>query len=168
MRTTIVPAQITTVEDKIAGNLTLPQIFLLLLPVFLGGFMYISFPPQLNFAFYKIAILFIMGIVSGTLAIRAKEKMIISWMILLLRFISRPKYFVFNKNDFTQREVIQEEIIQVTQKAKTKAKAKHPKTQHVSIAQALQLEQFIRNPKTNISFRFEKKGGINVSVSEIR
>lgn len=168
MRTTIVPAQITTVEDKIAGSLTLPQIFLLLLPVFLGGFMYISFSPQLNFAVYKIVLFLVIGLVSGILAIRFKEKMIVSWVILLLRFVIRPKYFVFNKNDFSQRDIIQEEIITVTKKATAHTKTKKKILKQISVAQALQLEQLIGNPKANISFRFEKKGGINVSVSEIR
>lgn len=167
MRNTIVPAQITTVEDKIAGNLTLPQIFLLLLPVFLGGFMYISFPPTLSFALYKIMLFLLIGIVSGTLAIRVKDKMVVSWLVILLRFATRPKYYLFDKNDLFQREIVHEELQPVVKTVKAQKK-RESKQKHLSIRDALQLEQFIRNPKANISFRFEKKGGINVSFSEIK
>ena len=41
MRTTVVPAQVTTVEDKIAGNLGLSQLLLLTLPVFGGSALFL-------------------------------------------------------------------------------------------------------------------------------
>lgn len=130
--------------------------------------MYIGFPPELNFALYKIILFFVIGIFSGTLAIRIKEKMIISWLIILLRFVVRPKYFIFNKNDLTEREIIREEIVPLTKKAKVYQKAEQKQTQRISFGQAIQFEKFINNPKASISFRFERKGGLNVSVSEIR
>ena len=44
MKLTVVPAQVTTIEDKIAGNLTLPQLLILSAPV---GMWWISEPtPQ--------------------------------------------------------------------------------------------------------------------------
>ncbi len=167
MRTTIVPAQITTVEDKIAGNLTLAQIFLLLLPVFLGGFFYISLPPYLNFAGYKIALFFIIGILSGFLAIRIKGKMVISWLIVLLRYTSRPRYFIYDKNDSYQRVI----IAQISSK-KSLREAIHTESakktiQKISIAQAMQLERFLHDPKAKVRFTFMKKGGLNVSFSEV-
>jgi hypothetical protein len=39
MRTRVIPAQITTVEDRIAGNLNLTQILLLMIPVILGTYL---------------------------------------------------------------------------------------------------------------------------------
>jgi hypothetical protein len=39
MKTTIIPAQITTVEDKIAGNLSFAQILLFLAALFLGTYL---------------------------------------------------------------------------------------------------------------------------------
>jgi hypothetical protein len=38
MRTTVIPAQITTVEDRIAANLNLTQIILLLASLFVATF----------------------------------------------------------------------------------------------------------------------------------
>ena len=40
MRTTVIPAQITTVEDKIAGSLNLTQILILMIPVFWATIVY--------------------------------------------------------------------------------------------------------------------------------
>jgi hypothetical protein len=170
MRTTIVPAQITTVEDRIAGNLTLPQIFLLLLPIFLGGFMYISFPPYMNFAVYKIVLFFIIATISSLLAIRFKDKMVISWLIIFLRFANRPKYFVFNKNDMYERVMLQtvnKEVVPNVAVQKEEAK-KHQTIQQISMAQVIKLEKFLNNPKANARFIFKKKGGLHVSFSEVQ
>jgi hypothetical protein len=40
MKTTIVPAQVTTVEDRITARLTFTQLLLLVTPVFLSGAMF--------------------------------------------------------------------------------------------------------------------------------
>ena len=46
MKTAIVPAQVTTVEDKVAGNLNLTQLLLIASPVFVRGVIYAVFPPS--------------------------------------------------------------------------------------------------------------------------
>lgn len=168
MRTTIIPAQITTVEDKIAGDLTIYQIFLLLLPIFFGGFLYISFPPYTQFVEYKIVMFLILSLISATLAVRVKEKMIISWGIVLLRFVARPKYFVFNKNDLFLREVIQKEKAPVIQQALTQNNVKVEKIQQLEDTEIYRLEQLMTQSNGDISFIFQKKGGINVSFSKIQ
>jgi len=45
MKTTTVPAQVTTVEDRLAGNLSLTQLLLLVCPVFVSCLIYVVFPP---------------------------------------------------------------------------------------------------------------------------
>lgn len=44
MRSTVIPAQVTTVEDTIAGNLTITQIMLLIAPVLLSTAIYAVVP----------------------------------------------------------------------------------------------------------------------------
>ena len=53
MKVRSIPAQITTVEDKIAGNLNLTQILLLMIPVFWLMIVYTIFPPYMEFSVYK-------------------------------------------------------------------------------------------------------------------
>ena len=170
MRTTIVPAQITTVEDKIVGNLNFTQVFLLLTPVFFGIIIYLIFPPQLRFALYKLPIMLFIAVISGTLAIRIKGKVVIAWIVILLRYNTRPRYFIANKNDAFQRDITYETH---EQKVKIKNIALHKKQkqkqeQAISFPDIFRFEQFITNPKSNMSFKFAKKGKLYVSLSEIK
>ncbi len=54
MRTTIIPAQITTVEDKIIGNITMQQMMILLVSIFFGVLIFVLFPPTMKIALYKV------------------------------------------------------------------------------------------------------------------
>src|SRR5438045_2898426 len=104
MRTTIVPAQITTVEDKIAGNLGLSQIMLLIAPVFGGSSLFVIFPPFFNYAAYKVVLIAITALLCGMLAVRIKGKILLFWLIAVLRYNLRPAYYVFDKNSMHNRE----------------------------------------------------------------
>lgn len=110
MRSQVIPAQITTVEDKIAGDFSLTQIMLLLLPVLISSFIYAFLPPGMTFVFYKLILAGIFAVASITLAIRVKGRIIASWLVVLMRYNLRPKYYVYNKNSDTYREIIQPEI----------------------------------------------------------
>lgn len=46
MKTTVVPAQITTVEDKIAGSLTFTQIIMLVIPLLTSTAIYVLILPS--------------------------------------------------------------------------------------------------------------------------
>ena len=54
---TVVPAQVTTVEDRIIGNLGFSQILLLIVPVFASAFIFGLFPPFMGGALYKYIIM---------------------------------------------------------------------------------------------------------------
>src|SRR6266576_4782423 len=99
MRTSIVPAQITTVEDKVAGNLGLTQLLLLAAPVFISTATYIVLPPNLGAAAYKIVMMTVIAVVFGLLAIRIKGKILLLWAIMITRYNLRPRHYIFDKND---------------------------------------------------------------------
>jgi len=168
MRRTIVPAQITTVEDKIAGNLNLIQLILLLSPVFVGSSMYISFPPLMHIVVYKGVLIVISIFIAGSLAFRIKNRIVLHWLILIFRYNLRPAFYVANKNDQYYRHVFEEETI--TQGVVKKSVVIHPlqeNTSNLSIAESIQLEWIIQNPKSNTRFIFSKKGGLYASLSKI-
>src|SRR6266487_1064357 len=98
MKSSIVPAQITTVEDKVAGNLSLSQLLLLAAPVFIGSAIYIIFPPSLGAAAYKLAIVTIIGVIFGLLAIRIKGRIMLLWVITIARYNLRPRHYIYDKN----------------------------------------------------------------------
>ena len=99
MRTRVIPAQITTVEDKIAGNLNITQIGLLMVPIFFGTLVYMLFPPIMYIAWYKLAVILFVLFISVLLALRIKGKVVLHWVIILIQYNLRPKYYLFNKND---------------------------------------------------------------------
>ncbi len=98
MRTTIVPAQITTVEDRIAGRLGMSQLLLIISPIFGGSAVFVVLPPFFNYATYKVVLIVCVASLSALLAIRIKGKILLFWAITLLRYNTRPKYYLFNKN----------------------------------------------------------------------
>lgn len=104
MKATVVPAQVTTVEDRVAGNLGFSQLILFAIPVFGGSLLYAALPPSMGASLYKLVIICIIAVVSTIFAIRIKGKILLLWMIILLRYNLRPKFYLFNKNTETFRE----------------------------------------------------------------
>lgn len=159
MRTTVIPAQITTVEDRIAANLNLTQIVLLLASLFIATFIYAAFPPKLGFSVYKIPLFVLIFLVCGILALRVKGRIILSWLFVLSAYYLRPKYYVYDKNDLTTRNI---GFLQSPAKPKIahiKAiKEKSTRAQRLSISDLIRIEAMLNSPKTSFSFRFNKKG----------
>lgn len=105
MKTTVVPAQVTTVEDKIAGNLSFTQLLLLVTPVFLGGVVFVLLPPLFGFSYLKLIIGCILAVVCMTLAIRIKGKILLHWIVVIARYNARSRLHLFNKNDSYLRDI---------------------------------------------------------------
>lgn len=168
MRSTVVPAQITTVEDKIAGSLGLSQLILLTVPIFGGSALFVFLPPFFNYATYKVVLITVFAALCGLLAIRIKGKILLLWGVVLLRYNSRPKYYVFNKNNMHLREtapVVKEE--KATKQIKTKKKA-HSLLPKLSTAELVQAESILANPNANLRLEVTKKGRLNVRFTEVQ
>lgn len=165
MRATVVPAQITTVEDKIAGNLTVTQLLLLMVPVFVSAAMYAFFPPFFEFTLYKLVLIGVVSILSVTLAIRVKEKILLDWLMLMTRYNLRPRFYLFNKSTtiFRTVDVPLQEV---------KAPLRSTKVQEEKIIQQPlstdNLKPFIEFEYAlatqSLSFKVREKGGYNVSM----
>ena len=104
MKMTVVPAQVTTVEDRIIGNLGFSQILLLIIPVFASAFIFGLFPPFMGGALYKYIIMASVALLLCILAIRVKGKIVANWIITVSKYNLRPKYYLYNKNVTTHRE----------------------------------------------------------------
>lgn len=167
MRNTVIPAQITTVEDKIAGNLNLTQILLLMMPVFVTTILFAFVPPTMKLGILKLVTSGILLISCGILAIRVKGRVVLNWLIVWIKFKVRPSYYVFDKNDNYLREV--EPIIKTTNKIEEikKVSVKEPKKALVEI-DAVKLLHVINDQKNSLSFAFNQKGGLHVAVEPIK
>lgn len=167
MRTTVIPAQITTVEDKIAGSLNFTQILLLMVPVFWITFVYAIFPPKLHLMWYKIPLALIVLLVCLVLAVRIKEKIVLHWLLVILRYSLRPKYYLFNKNDSFSRDM-DLPIEKKARKYKVEAVKKQKENTNFGIAELVYLENLVKEKNYSLSFKNTKKGGLNVVFEKIQ
>lgn len=104
MKSTVVPAQITTVEDKIAGSLTFIQIILLVFSLIFGTGIYGLVSPKLHLTTVKIILMATQFIIFGSLAIRYHGRIIADWLVIYLRYKVRPRVYIYSKNDPIGRE----------------------------------------------------------------
>lgn len=171
MRSQPIPAQITTVEDKIAGNLNLTQIILLMVPVFFTTIAYAIFPPQMHLAVYKFPLVLLVLIVSLVLSMRIKGKVVLNWLVIVLGYNLRPKYYLFNKND-THLRILDLPVFEKKQrKIFKKAPAKLEKSVSIplfGLNDLVKLQTIMSNPKYSFVLKPGKKGGFNVSVGKIQ
>lgn len=169
MKSAIVPAQITTVEDRIAGNLTLQQMILLAMPVFIDFALYALLPRNLKLTAYKLVLMVLVALTCGLLAIRVKGKILLIWAITIVRYNTRPRYYVFNKNDAHLRESTvllppEPSTDEVTAATEEESELALPE---ISTAEVVKLESILSNPAAHLSFKSAKKGGLHVCITEV-
>lgn len=167
MRTTVVPAQITTVEDRVAGNFTFIQIVLLVIPMVIGAIIYASFAPKLRINPLKISLIATEAMIFGILAIRWGGKIIADWLIIYLRYSARPRRYIFTKNDLIHRDIVieKEETVVIT---KSQDKEKVPnRSKLLSLKEQIKIDQLLGDEAMSISFKFSEKGGVDVSLKQI-
>lgn len=166
MKITVVPAQVTTVEDKIMGSLSLSQLMILLLPVFIGAALFAILPPAMGSALYKYILIGILAVMCLVLSIRIKGKIVALWIVTILRYNLRPKYYLFNKNVTTLRadyaEVKQTDT--KLEKSKKESKVHIPRLGTLETARVLAT---IDNPASKLRFETTKKGGLHVRLTEV-
>ena len=166
MKFTVVPAQVTTVEDRIAGNLSVIQMALLALPVFGGSFLFAILPPFMDGALYKYVLLGLLVVVSGLLAIRIKGKILLSWLLIMVRYNLRPSLYVYDKRTLNGREVVKA-FARNNEAVEKKAKERKAKLPSVSAVDTARIMKLIGHPAANLRFEVSKKGGLNVRYTQI-
>jgi hypothetical protein len=165
MKVTAVPAQVTTVEDRIVGSLGFSQLVLVVAPVFIAAGLFAVLPPFMGSAVYKYVIMGILAFLCCVLAIRIRGKILATWLIVILRYNLRPKYYLFDKNVATLRENYpmrqeKEEVAPV----KTKKQNIRPR---LGIPETAKVLAIIENPAAKIRFETGKKGNLHARLTEI-
>ncbi len=163
MRTTVIPAQITTLEDKIVGNLSFLQICFLMFPVMWSMLVYMLFPPGMKFALYKLPVILLVSVISLVMAIRIKDKIVFDWLAIVLRYTSRPMYYVFSKNDTYLRTLdlptLEPSTVPVVEEVVI-----HHQLPQASETELVKLDKVMRKRKYAVTFAPDKKGGLHVAV----
>lgn len=167
MRHAAVPAQVTTVEDRIMGNLGLSQLVLLVLPVFLGAGLFVLLPPVMHGSLYKYVVIGIISLLTGVLAIRIKGKIVLLWLITIVRYNLRPKYYVFQKSA-DHRENYATTKLEPTETAVVTTAEDDPARAQLAFHDAAYVLETIQKPESNLRFEMTKKGGLHVRFTEIK
>lgn len=171
MRTTIIPAQITTVEDTIAGNLNLTQILILMVPIFWTALVYTLLPKAMHLGWYKILLILFVLFACLILSLRIQGKVVVHWLIILLTYNLRPKYYLLNKNDSYMRTlhlpVFEKKPFTLFKLKKVKQETKQIDPVF-SISKFVMFENFLNSSKYSISYKTGRRGGINVAFREIQ
>jgi hypothetical protein len=169
MRTTIVPAQVTTVEDRIAGRLGLTQMLLLIAPIFGGSAIFVVFPPFFAYAAYKVVLITCVATLSALLAIRIKGKILLFWAITLLRYNLRPRYYLFNKNSTHTREIVLPSDIEDEPAEEAAVQSVVPvRKTSLTTAERVQIEDLLADPTADVYLTTNKKGELSVHLTEVK
>ena len=99
MKTTIVPAQVTTIEDTLAGSLTLTQVVLMVIAVFLVAVVTAGFPPVLQIRAYKIFLSLGCSLPCLLLAGRWRGQLLLTWALMKISYRSRPRLYLLSEHD---------------------------------------------------------------------
>ena len=168
MKQTVVPAQVTTVEDRIVGNLGISQMVLLALPVLTAGIVFTVLPPALHIALYKLLFLVPFAALCATLAIRVKGKIVLFWIIVRVRYNLRPQYYVFNKNTTANRELY--DGVKAAELPEDRPKKATPHRQRSTLTAAETIRTFaaMDNPSAKLAFTTDKKGKLYVRITEVK
>jgi hypothetical protein len=168
MRVSIVPAQITTVEDKIAGNVSVQQAMLLGIPILFGFIVALVFPPSGQFVAYKIAIVLGLFIICGSLAIRIKDRIVAQWLKLFVIYSARPLHYIYDKNSTYLRNIDTTDVAAEETSAVQPAKKPVITTNAISTKEFVRLEQFATDVRAGMKFEIGKKGELNVRITEVK
>lgn len=169
MKVTVVPAQVTTVEDRVAGNLSFSQLILFAIPVFGGSLLFAILPPFMEAHLYKISIITIFAALCVMLAIRIKGKIVLLWLIVLMRYRLRPRIYTLSKNTIACREEYPTPS-ELTTRAKSAPALKEEKTPIPLLgdSEKAYLLATLNDPMERLAIELTKKGGLNVRISEIK
>jgi hypothetical protein len=166
VKSVTVPAEITGVKDKIGGYLMLNQVIILSSGLLLDFLIFIALPKFLTINLYKTTLMAIVFAVFGTLSIQYKGEIVLSWLLLILKYNLRPRYYIYDKNSLYLRNVSEPDFSANQKDTKTVNTKPSSYKSSISTNERLRFKSLEYNKKLSLSFK-TVKGDLNVVVSEI-
>jgi hypothetical protein len=148
MRISIVPAEMTSVKDKIIGNLELKQILLLATPLIFAIFTYIAIPPFNKTNSPKIILFIIFSFISSILSINISGELVLEIIINGFKYLIRPKIHLSTIKN------LEDEILENLKNNEISMENSRPP----EIKDRIKLDL----PKGNVAFYVNRKGALNV------
>jgi hypothetical protein len=168
MKITVVPAQVTTVEDRITANLSISQLILLAIPMFFGALLYWVLPPAMDFSLYKLIIISALTVVCIVLSIRIRGKITLLWLVLILRYNMRPKLYLLDKRTTVAREDYPDTPVSSDYSKNTLEKLDHAGALRLGNRESAYVYTALNDPMSRLNFETNKKGVINVRITEVQ
>lgn len=166
MTSVAVPAQITTVEDKVFAGLTPLQLGLMTTPLCVGFLAYAAMPPSFRMVLYKLVGVILLEIIGLAASIRIKDQILVKWIVIKMRYNLRPRYYVYNKNDAYLRESAKPTPTSAKEESEPVETTRASKSQ-LDIAQVVKLESIMADPRAKMRFVMGKEG-TSVVIHEIK
>lgn len=168
MKTTIIPAQITTVEDRIAGSLNFTQIVLLMIPVIWTTIVFAFFAPAMHIVWYKVTLVSIVLLMCLPLSLRIKGTIVLDHLIMWFRYTLRPRIYVPMKTDTLYKAI--DIPVEPVMHASLKHSVKPNLVKHASVtlSDLVKFERLLGKKRFAIRYKTNGKGGLNVAYEPIR
>jgi hypothetical protein len=166
MTSVAVPAQITTVEDKIFAGLTPLQLGLMTTPLCVGFLAYAAMPPNFRMVVYKLVIVILLEVIGLVASIRIKDQVLVKWLAVKAHYNLRPRYYVYNKNDLYLRKST-EPVLAVPKDVSEPVKVASASKPQLDIAQVVKIESIMADPRAKMRFVMGKEG-TSVVIQEIK
>jgi hypothetical protein len=161
----IVPTQITTVEDKLFGSFTIRQFMLLAAPIALFILTLVFLPPRTGIVAYKVVICGIAAVVMMPMAIKIKGKLLVDWFGIAARYMTRPRYYVYDKNTSYLRSMPEETQATVVKQDKAVGVRNLLIAKKLPQKERLRLQSLI-DQGLSVNVEVGKKGKLHVIVAE--
>jgi hypothetical protein len=169
MKRSIVPAQITTVEDKVLGNLSPIQAGLISVPLVIGVLFYVVLPKHFHFETYKLALLLGLELIGATLSIRINDQMLAFWLAMRLQYNLRPRFYIYDKNDTYLRNIPTETEATPAKAPKSQASTKQVELPKIPVSAVVRMEEIMADASVNLRFKTDKNGkGLYAIANEIK
>jgi hypothetical protein len=94
MRISIVPAEMTSIQDKIIGDLNMNQVILLSTPLIFTILVYLFIPPFSKLSLLKMIVCSISIISLAILSIKIDGKILLEHLKILISFFNRPRIYL--------------------------------------------------------------------------
>lgn len=161
MKTTIVPAQITSLEDTVTAKLSLTQIVLLVLPLFISAFIFALLPPTLHIKTYKLVLATVIASPIMLLAVRLRGQLILKWLSVLIAYYYRPRRYILTKNEPCKCDLFKTEINDV----EVENRSNEPilvKRIVLAPAEYFTLDEYLSG--RNVRYFTDSKGGLSAVI----
>ncbi len=166
MKVTVVPAQVTTIEDRIIGSLGFSQIVLLVVPIFVSVGLYVLPPPMMAGTIYKYILMTIVAVICLILTIRIRGKILASWLLIILRYNLRPQLYIWNKNT-TQLRQDYREVETGTELKEESLEVVAAVPDRLPLHVSSKILSALNNPEAGVRYETTKKGGLHVRFTEV-